>query len=351
MAQGLNNIATKDNLAKLEAELINLTTKKHRSQRLLQTQITTAAREEITQLKAVQTFKDDMILKDEKNKYQAIEKQKADRLIELEELLVSETEKQQLKLDIEQNFKDQKKIIDDEAKVLEDEEKAALLEKLNEDEILKFEKQKEKDLLELQRLKGTKEQEAEIIKFYDDKITKSKKKKLEDDKKIKEVEKILLIDQVNQLGSAMGTIGSLLGKGTAAGKAAALSDIIIKTGTGFVQGMDIAQKSAAGTGPAAAFAYPVFFAMQIASVLGAVNQAKNVLAQVKGGGGGGAVATPPPTPVTPSLPPAFNTVGTSGTNQLADAIGGQEPARAYVVSGDITTAQGLERNTIEGATI
>ena len=58
-------------------------------------------------------------------------------------------------------------------------------------------------------------------------------------------------------------------------------------------------------------------------------------------------------PATPALPPAFNIVGTSGTNQLADAIGGQsqQPIQAFVVSQDVTTAQSLERNIISNATI
>ncbi len=64
---------------------------------------------------------------------------------------------------------------------------------------------------------------------------------------------------------------------------------------------------------------------------------------------GGGSAVPP----TPSAPPAFNVVGQGETSQLADAIGSQasEPVRAYVVSNDVTTAQGLERNIVEGATI
>ena len=60
------------------------------------------------------------------------------------------------------------------------------------------------------------------------------------------------------------------------------------------------------------------------------------------GGGGGA-----------SQPPAFNIVGASDTNQLADAIGAQEqqPVQAYVVANDVTTAQSLQNNIVEGATI
>ena len=46
MKQGLNTIEDKDKLAQLQADLINLDTKKLRSQRLLQTQITTAVNEE-----------------------------------------------------------------------------------------------------------------------------------------------------------------------------------------------------------------------------------------------------------------------------------------------------------------
>jgi hypothetical protein len=46
MAQGKNSIEQKDKLAQLQAELINLDTKKLRGQRLLQTQITTALNEE-----------------------------------------------------------------------------------------------------------------------------------------------------------------------------------------------------------------------------------------------------------------------------------------------------------------
>jgi hypothetical protein len=58
-------------------------------------------------------------------------------------------------------------------------------------------------------------------------------------------------------------------------------------------------------------------------------------------------------PAVASAPPAFNIVGQSDTNQLANAIGGQanKPQRSYVVSQDITTAQQLDRNIIEGASL
>lgn len=51
--------------------------------------------------------------------------------------------------------------------------------------------------------------------------------------------------------------------------------------------------------------------------------------------------------------PSFNIVGQGGTNQLAESIGSQEkqPIKAYVVSGDVTTAQSLERNIVSSASI
>jgi len=90
----------------------------------------------------------------------------------------------------------------------------------------------------------------------------------------------------------------------------------------------------------------------ISAVKSAVGSTKKAAAAAGGSSGGGTV--PSPASVTPSAaPPAFNIVGSSGTNQLADAIGGQtqQPIQAFVVASDVTTAQSLERNTIEGATI
>lgn len=59
-----------------------------------------------------------------------------------------------------------------------------------------------------------------------------------------------------------------------------------------------------------------------------------------GGGGGGTVA-----PQAPS----FNVVGNSGMNQLAQIQ--QQPVQAYVVSGEVTSAQALDRNRVKNATL
>ena len=61
------------------------------------------------------------------------------------------------------------------------------------------------------------------------------------------------------------------------------------------------------------------------------------------GGGGGAV------PVAPT----FNVVGATTTSQLAEAVAAQEqqPIQAYVVANDVTTAQSLQNNIVEGAVL
>jgi len=96
-----------------------------------------------------------------------------------------------------------------------------------------------------------------------------------------------------------------------------------------------------------------------ASIAGSIAGAGKSIAALKGdkktplsstiptqGASGGNVSAP-------SIPPAFNVVGASGTSQLAEAIGEQEqqPVQAYVVANDVTTAQSMDRNIVEGASI
>ena len=97
--------------------------------------------------------------------------------------------------------------------------------------------------------------------------------------------------------------------------------------------MVIAQQTAAGKGPAAAYAFPAFFATQTAAVLGAAARAKAVLKGGSDSGGG-------PTPTSgggSEFNPNFDIVGNSNVNQLAEGITNQtnQPVQAYVVYEDI----------------
>lgn len=70
-----------------------------------------------------------------------------------------------------------------------------------------------------------------------------------------------------------------------------------------------------------------------------------------GATGGGSVPTPSSGAATsPTQAPSFNVVGQSGFNQIAGALGQQPPTQAFVVAGDVTTAQQLQNNTITQAT-
>ena len=97
----------------------------------------------------------------------------------------------------------------------------------------------------------------------------------------------------------------------------------------------------------------VFAAATIAA--GLVNIAKIKSTQFQGGGGGGggsaaasfgAVATATQTAASSS--PNFNVVGDTGVNQLN---GLQQPIKAYVVGGEVTTQQQLDRSKIATATL
>ena len=155
-----------------------------------------------------------------------------------------------------------------------------------------------------------------------------------------EAKKKNLDDTANVLES----FSAIAGKETAAGKAFAVAAATINTYRGVSDAL------------AAVTVTPFETALKFANaaaigVAGIANVKKILSVQVPGGSGGAPSGGVPTT--TTSQPPAFNVVGASGETQLADAIGSQtqRPARAYVVSNDVTTAQEMDRNIIEGASI
>lgn len=93
----------------------------------------------------------------------------------------------------------------------------------------------------------------------------------------------------------------------------------------------------------------------LAVAAGLVNVAKISSQKFEGGGasgggggvsgGGGSIGSG----MSGSQAPSFNVVGNNGLNQLAQLQ--QQPTQAYVVSGQVTTAQSLDRNRIQNATL
>jgi hypothetical protein len=88
----------------------------------------------------------------------------------------------------------------------------------------------------------------------------------------------------------------------------------------------------------------------IAVATGLANVAKISQQKFEGGGsvGGGGGGTGGGGSI-PSVAPSFNVVGNSGMNQLAQIQ--QTPMQAYVVSGEVTSAQALDRNRVKNATL
>ena len=143
-----------------------------------------------------------------------------------------------------------------------------------------------------------------------------------------------------QMTETLGNLATIVGKNSKFGKAIAIVQAIRDTYAGATKAL--AQGGIFGfIGAAAVTAAGI---ANIKTITSTPDPTPPAGASVGGGS---------PVPPTPATPPAFNIVGQGATSQLADAIGSQtqEPVRAYVVSNDVTTAQGLERNIVEGATI
>ena len=143
----------------------------------------------------------------------------------------------------------------------------------------------------------------------------------------------------------MGDIVTIVGKNSKFGKAIAIVQALQDTYAGANKAL--AQGGLFGfIGAAAVIAAGIANVKQIAGTK-SPNPPASLGARSTGGESTPAISTP----ATPSLPPQFSTVGASGTNQLAELLGGQKPPRAYVVSGDVSTAQELDRNIVSSASL
>jgi len=171
---------------------------------------------------------------------------------------------------------------------------------------------------------------------------------------------------------------ALFGAETNAGKAALIAKQVLaaqemiqearKTIT--FSSLVAARSSAAvaeGTAQTAKIGFPqnipmlVAYALQAVGIMkaitGAVGKSKSTASSL-GAGGGASVSTSAATTASSvstisasASTPSFDILGTSGTNQLAAALGGQPPVQAFVVSQDVTTAQSLQNNIIQGASL
>ena len=205
--------------------------------------------------------------------------------------------------------------------------------------------EEERKLAELDKLNATEEQKLEVLTYYAGLRTDLEEK---ENKKKANLEKLRKKQILGDAQNTFSQIANLAGKDSKVGKALALASATISGVEGVQNAYTTAQKS-----PITTF-FPAYPVVQ-AALAGAV-AAKNIATIKKTdptGGGATSISNVATSAGGASLPPSFNIVGASDTNQLADAIGGQtqQPIQAFVVANDVTTAQSLENNIVEGATL
>lgn len=307
-ALGDSNKQDLEEEARLKAELINLETAKLTKQKLVTSQLNALLKEESAKKKAVK------------------DKEKEEKDKELQNAKDLEIKRLESIDKIQEDFKKKKQ--DEEAQT----------------EIQKIELEQQRTLEELDRLNATEEQKANIKLYYADLISKEEKNNEETKKKLAKIR------TQQTLGDAQNTfnqIAQLAGKDSKVGKAMAIASATISGVQGVQNAYTTAQKSPI------TLAFPAYPAIS-AGLAGAI-ALKNIasIKSVNPSGGGGASVPKPSVPTGASTPPSFNVVGASDTNQLASAIGGQsqQPVQAYVVANDVTTAQSMDRNIVNDASL
>lgn len=130
----------------------------------------------------------------------------------------------------------------------------------------------------------------------------------------------------------------------------ALKDAAVNSATASTEVAKGSAKATATLNPVIIASYAISAAAVIASMVQAVRGVKKAAANT--GASGAGPSTDAQAPAAPILP-NFNIVGASPINQIGEAIAqqSQQPVKAYVVSSDVTTAQGLERNIVSSASI
>lgn len=155
--------------------------------------------------------------------------------------------------------------------------------------------------------------------------------------KLEENKKEVKISTLEAVSGALNGLSALAGENAEAQKGIGIAQAIIDTFVG-------ADKALAQGGIAGPIAAAGIIATGLANVK---TIASTKIPKPKGSSAGvsGGKSVP--------QPPSFNIVGATETSQLAQAVGGQtqQPVQAYVVANDVTTAQSLENNIVEGATI
>ena len=181
----------------------------------------------------------------------------------------------------------------------------------------------------------------------------------EEAKKRRELEQATQQARLQMTGDAIGALNDLaqafLGQNEAnarkafmVNKALGISQAVVNTAQAVTAALT------AGGNPIKLATGAQFVEAGIAAAAGAAQVATIAAQQFNaGGGGGGSVDTNIPTPsAMTSTPrtPSFNVVGQSGTNALLESLQ-SKPMKAYVVGGEVSTQQQLDRKKVQTSSI
>jgi len=178
-------------------------------------------------------------------------------------------------------------------------------------------------------------------------------------------------EKVQMKVDALNAIMSITNSETALGKAAFIAKQLLAgkemlaeakntLGRISLRASEATVATAAGAANTAKVGFPqnipllIGYAAQAVGIIGAIKSAVSTAkGSISAAGAGGSVPNIQAPRGASAAAPSFNIVGQGGTNQLAESIGNQEkqPIKAYVVSNDVTTAQSMERNIVESASI
>jgi len=153
--------------------------------------------------------------------------------------------------------------------------------------------------------------------------------------------------KLDMAGGALNDMATIMGKESAAGKAAAAAAATISTFSSATKAFD-SMASIPIIGPALGAV-----AAGAAVVAGMANVKKILSTKTPGGGGGSPSLGVTAGGAAKSQPPSFNVVGANSQNQLAETIAGTQnkPVKAFVVSNEVSNAQALDRNIVESASL
>lgn len=271
-----------------------------------------------------------------------LELQKQRDLEELDNIKLSEEEKAKARQDILEKYR----IKGEELDAIEAEKKTTT-------DIEKKQKELEDQTLSFDERRAILDEQSTIITEGDFKTEEERTKAKEANVKARiELDKLegkAKIDALDAVSQTLAGASDLLGKETAAGKAMSVASATISTFLSAQKAYD-ATIGIPYVGP---FLAPVNAGLAIAS---GIKNVKSILSVKVPGGGGGSSAPSISSSATAGATsaPNFNVVGNAGTNQLASSLGNamqQNPVQAYVVANDVTTAQSMNRNIIQNASL